>query len=683
MASSIVADPQQGFGPARLLPIAVATMGLLLAGGASGATICLRNGDGSYDTLHTGGDTRYTGNGNQADIVGGAISFTPEVGEGSGGTMNPFITGLGSGGLPLSVVQRGRSGMGAIGPGDTTLVQSSFGGGAGNPCGSGGASAGNTAAMVADVQAVADAATASRGEIMTNAPRSLAPALATGQNATAVGRGSVADRDNVVSMGVAGAERQVVHVAAGTNGTDATNLAQLQAGDAATLRQSEAYTDAKTAHVLRYDVGAGGTVMHSVTLADGDGTAVTLRNVAAGIVTTDATNVGQVREGDRQTLGDANRYTDRKTANAVQYDVDVAGQRIGSVTLAGADAAPVTIRNVAAGVADGEATNVAQMKAGDAATLNQSQRYTEDRTRHARVNSVLPDARATGQESAAIGGDAVASDAGTLAIGSGSRAAGSNAIAVGPGAVAAQAESVALGSAARAEAADSVALGAGAVAARGVVDYVDPVSGEGRRSAGEVSVGTPGAERQITHVADGHQASDVVNLRQLQSGLSTARGYVDDRIAIHAGTAAPAPVATGDNAVAIGPGSVADRANTVSVGAPGNARQLTNVAPGTAPTDAVTVQQLSAVSAQARRLVSASGAMSAAMAAMQPNARAEGPLSISIGTGTYGGTAALAAGVNYFASNRVLVNLKASAAVGAGLSGNQLFAVGAGATFGF
>ncbi|MBY4949533.1 YadA family autotransporter adhesin [Cupriavidus respiraculi] len=642
---------------------------LLFAGGTSGATICLRNSDGTYDTLRTGGDTLYTGNGNQAGIVGGSISFTPEVGEGSGGTMNSFITGLGSGGMPLSVVQGGRSGMGVVGKGDTTLAQTSFGGGAGNPCGVGGANASNTAAMVADVQAMAEAVAATQGEIITNAPRSAAAALATGQNATAVGRGSVADRDNAVSMGVAGGERQITHVAPGTSGTDATNLAQMQAADAATLYKSRAYTDAKTAHVVRYDVDASGQPLHTVTLSDGDGVPMRLRNVAAGVAETDAANVGQVQAGDRQTLSDANRYTDWRTRNAIEYDVDAMGQRAGSVTLAGGGAGPVTIRNVAAAVTDNEAVNLAQMRAGDAATLDAGERYTDRRLRHVRLTSALDDAQAAGNESVAIGGNASAS--------------GANSVAIGTAAMAAQAGSVALGVDAHATAADSVALGNRAIASRGAEQYVDPISGQARRSAGEVSVGTSGAERQITHVADGHQASDAVNLRQLQSGLSSARGYVDERIAIYPGGSMPAPVATADNAVAIGPGSVADRANSVSVGAAGNARQLTNVAPGTAPTDAVTVQQLGAVSEQARRLVSASGAMSAAMAAMQPNARAEGPLSVSVGTGTYGGTAALAAGINYYASNRVLVNLKASAAVGSGLSGNQLFAVGAGATFGF
>jgi hypothetical protein len=47
--------------------------------------------------------------------------------------------------------------------------------------------------------------------------------------------------------------------------------------------------------------------------------------------------------------------------------------------------------------------------------------------------------------------------------------------------------------------------------------------------------------------------------------------------------------------VALGAGSIADQANTVSVGSAGNERKVVNVAAGTASTDAVNVGQLNAV----------------------------------------------------------------------------------------
>jgi autotransporter adhesin len=56
--------------------------------------------------------------------------------------------------------------------------------------------------------------------------------------------------------------------------------------------------------------------------------------------------------------------------------------------------------------------------------------------------------------------------------------------------------------------------------------------------------------------------------------------------------------ATADGAVAIGQGSLADQANTVSVGSTGHERRVTNVAEGTAATDAANVAQVEASSAR-------------------------------------------------------------------------------------
>jgi autotransporter adhesin len=47
--------------------------------------------------------------------------------------------------------------------------------------------------------------------------------------------------------------------------------------------------------------------------------------------------------------------------------------------------------------------------------------------------------------------------------------------------------------------------------------------------------------------------------------------------------------------VALGEGSVANLDNTISVGSLGNERQIANVAPGTADTDAATMVQLQEV----------------------------------------------------------------------------------------
>lgn len=53
-------------------------------------------------------------------------------------------------------------------------------------------------------------------------------AKVTGEGGVALGAGSVADRANAVSVGSTGANRQIINVAAGTEGTDAVNVSQLQ-----------------------------------------------------------------------------------------------------------------------------------------------------------------------------------------------------------------------------------------------------------------------------------------------------------------------------------------------------------------------------------------------------------------------------------------------------------------------
>ena len=86
---------------------------------------------------------------------------------------------------------------------------------------------------------------------------------------------------------------------------------------------------------------------------------------------------------------------------------------------------------------------------------------------------------------------------------------------------------------------------------------------------------------------------------------SNARGQADGATAIGTGAIASGAnsvalgngaVASGANSVALGAGALADRPNTVSVGntLTGSARQITNVAAGTAPTDAVNLEQFQA-----------------------------------------------------------------------------------------
>jgi len=105
-------------------------------------------------------------------------------------------------------------------------------------------------------------------------------------------------------------------------------------------------------------------------------------------------------------------------------------------------------------------------------------------------------------------------------------ASGSNAFASGSGARATAANAVALGNSALASAANSVALGDSSVASRGAqASYSAAFMAEKQVSAGEVSVGSAGNTRQITHVAAGSAGTDAVNVDQLQAAVEDNAVY--------------------------------------------------------------------------------------------------------------------------------------------------------------
>ena len=118
-------------------------------------------------------------------------------------------------------------------------------------------------------------------------------------------------------------------------------------------------------------------------------------------------------------------------------------------------------------------------------------------------------------------------------------------------------------------------------------------------------------------------------------------------------TYAPKVTNTGVNSVAIGANSVANRANTVSVGSAGNERIIANVADGVAPTDAANMRQLQSVANMVGEVKkdAMAGTASAMAIGNLPQATIPGKGMMAIGAGYYKGQTATALGVSKMSEN--------------------------------
>ncbi|HEA0233818.1 TPA: YadA-like family protein [Salmonella enterica] len=254
------------------------------------------------------------------------------------------------------------------------------------------------------------------------------------------------------------------------------------------------------------------------------------------------------------------------------------------------------------------------------------------------------DAYATGNGATAVGYDAVASGAGSLALGQNSSSSIEG--------------SIALGSGSTSNRAITTGIRETSVTSDGVVIGYNTTD---RKLLGALSLGTDGESyRQITNVADGSEAQDAVTVRQLQNAIgavtTTPTKYYHansteedslavgtDSLAMGAKTIVNADAGIGIglntlvmadaiNGIAIGSNARANHANSIamgngsqttrgaqtdytaynmdtpqnsvgefSVGSKDGQRQITNVAAGSADTDAVNVSQLKVTDAQISR----------------------------------------------------------------------------------
>ncbi|WP_240950625.1 YadA family autotransporter adhesin [Collimonas pratensis] len=457
-----------------------------------------------------------------------------------------------------------------------------------------------------------------------------ATVAASSTNAVALGANSTTGtRDNVVSIGAVGSERQIINVAAGTADTDAANFGQLKA------------TGASIASAL-----GGGSVVN----ADGTITTPTY-TLQDG---TSVVGVGGVVNNFDQRVTDLATAIGDGTVGLVRQDVasnnvSIAAATGGTVVdFTGTDGAR-SLNGVANGVVAAgslQAINGGQLFQMQADWDQKLQDLTtgtigDFQTQLDRLNGqvsnqgVRLDAIEQGIADGTIGGgDSTTNPAnGNSQIGTGAIASGKDATAIGNGAIATGDNSTATGTNSTASGSNSTATGANSVAS----GSNSTANGANAKATGE---------------------------------NSTALGANSS--------------ATGSNSVAIGEGSVADRDNSVSFGSPGNERQLTNVADGTAPTDAVNKRQLdgaiAGVNDRIDRLdtrVDEMGAMSSAQAQMaMSTAGLLGNNRLGVGIGAQNGQSALALGYQ-----RVYGQGMRTLSVGGAASTRGTVSFGAGAGF--
>ncbi|WP_409995510.1 YadA-like family protein [Halomonas denitrificans] len=322
------------------------------------------------------------------------------------------------------------------------------------------------------------------------------------------------DAKGTVSVGAAGSERTITNVAAGqlsATSTDAVNGSQLYATNQA--------VGALDAGVVKYDLDSNDHVdTDSITLAGGtDGTKLT--NMAKGNLTatsTDAVNGSQL-------------YATNQAVGGLDTRLGEAETDIGD------NADNISIN--ASAIRDNRDDIQENIDAIGGIEAN---------ARYYKANS-------TGDVSVATGVD-------SLAMGPSASAMGDNSLAIGKGASVSVASSVALGSGAKADRAIAPVSGQFATGS-GEVAY----NTSDGTLLGEVSVGRTGEYRQVTHVADGVEDHDAVTLRQLKGAI----GSLSDTNALffHAnGIVDEDSVASGDNAMAAGPGAVVNADDAIGVG---------------------------------------------------------------------------------------------------------------------
>lgn len=333
---------------------------------------------------------------------------------------------------------------------------------------------------------------------------------------------------SAITLGGAGVATPVLltNVAAGkiaATSTDAVNGSQLY-----TLQQefSQQY-DLLTSQVSSLSTsvsGLQGSVSANTGTASGDNSTASGDNATASGTNSTANGTNSTASGDNSTASGTNASATGENSTATGTASTASGSNStanGANSTASGAGATATGESAAATGAGATATGNNASASGTSSTAGGANAIASGENSTANgANSTASgngssafgeSAAAAGDGSTALGSNAVASGVGSVATGAGSVASGANSSAYGTGSNATGAGSVAIGQGATASGSNSVALGTGSVASED----------------NTVSVGSAGSERRITNVAAGVNATDAVNVGQLNSAVSGIRNQMD------------------------------------------------------------------------------------------------------------------------------------------------------------
>nr|WP_235505726.1 YadA-like family protein [Variovorax sp. Root411] len=417
---------------------------------------------------------------------------------------------------------------------------------------------------------------------------------------------------STVSVGAVGAERTITNVAAGrisNTSTDAINGSQLFA------------TNAELANIG--STASKGWNMTTARTGTGTATGTSVQNIAPGgtATYTAGDNVAITQNGAEVQIATSAtpNFTSVTTGGTVLNNNGLTITGGPSVTNTGINAGNTVITNVAPGVALTDAVNLSQLTT----QVNASKIHYYSVNDNGTQQGNYANDGATGINALAAGVNALAAGTSGVAMGNGARASAADTIAIGSTATADSAEAVAIGKNAKATGGKAISIGSGNTAyGDGAVAIGDPsfASGTGAFTGGANNIAnsdgtaTATAANQANGAVAIGNGNKAIGQGSVALGNGSTAGAAGKAGSVAIGDAATATANAGD--VALGSGSITTAAvgtasatingttynfqgttptSTVSVGAPGAERTITNVAAGrisNTSTDAINGSQL-------------------------------------------------------------------------------------------